>query len=169
MKETESQARRRRWITFGETIAVLALVVSAAGVWLTWKNSAEDKPTRIVEQKQPIPLTLRGSIHRDGRELEITPIEQGHALESLTLRINGATPIEVGSDGKLNASDVEDALKERDKDRKGNLSVPVRIDARYVEMGADRRGGGSYRLRYRWEGGGLFGGRSLRLTGFGRG
>jgi hypothetical protein len=46
--------------------------------------------------------------------------------------------------------------------------VAVRIEARYVEMGADKRGGGTYTLRYRWEGGGLFGGRSLRLTGFGR-
>ena len=46
--------------------------------------------------------------------------------------------------------------------------VPVRIAAHYVEMGADRRGGGSYVLRYRWEGGGLFGGRSLRILGLGR-
>ena len=46
--------------------------------------------------------------------------------------------------------------------------MPVRIAARYVEMGKDRRGGGSYVIRYRWEGGGLFGGRSLKLTGFGR-
>ena len=48
------------------------------------------------------------------------------------------------------------------------LSVPVRIDARYVESGADRQGGGSYVLRYKWEGGGLFGGRSLRLVGLSR-
>jgi hypothetical protein len=41
----------------------------------------------------------------------------------------------------------------------------VRIDARYVEAGADRRGGASYAQRYKWEGGGLFGGRSLRLVG----
>ena len=40
--------------------------------------------------------------------------------------------------------------------------MPVRIDARYVEAGADRRGGGSYVLRYRLEGGGLFGGRSVK-------
>jgi hypothetical protein len=44
-------------------------------------------------------------------------------------------------------------------------SVPIRIDAHYVEMGRDRRGGGNYVLRYRWEGGGLFSGRSLRLVG----
>jgi hypothetical protein len=47
-------------------------------------------------------------------------------------------------------------------------NVPVRIDARYVESGVDRQGGGAYVLRYKWEGGGLFGGRSLRLLGLGR-
>ena len=36
------------------------------------------------------------------------------------------------------------------------------------EAGKDRRASGNYVLRYRWEGGGLFGGRSLRLTGFSR-
>ena len=163
---SDSQSRRR-WVTLGEIVALLALVVSAAGLWLTWKTSGEDKPTRVVEQKQAIALTLRGKAGNDGRSLTIEPVEASHALESMTLTINGASPIEVGSDGELDASDVEAALKNREED-KGPHSVPVRIAARYVEMGKDRRGGGTYVLRYRWEGGGIFGGRSLKLTGFGR-
>jgi hypothetical protein len=166
MSESDRQARRR-WINFGEIIALLALVVSALGLWLTWKSNGEDKTTRVVEQRQPIPLTLRASADSDGRVLAISPVESGHALESLILTIKGASPIDVGSDGKLAASDVETALKARDE-AKGPHSVPVRIAARYVEMGRDRRGGGNYVLRYRWEGGGLFGGRSIRLTGLSR-
>ena len=158
---------RRRWITLGEVIALLALTVSAAGVWLTWKTSGDEKPTTVVEKRQAIPLTLRGKAQNDGRNLVIEPVESGHALESLTLTIKGATPIEIGSDGQVDASDVEAAIRDKDES-KGAHRLPVRIDARYVEMGKDRRGGGSYVLRYRWEGGGLFGGRSLKLTGFGR-
>ena len=158
---------RRRWINFGEVIALAALVVSGFGVWIAWKSSSEDKPTRIVEQRQTIPLTLRGTVRDEGRELVIAPVEQSHALESLTLTIKGASPIEVGSDGELDASAIESTLHDRDED-KGAHSLPVRIDARYVEMGADRRGGGNYVLRYRWESGGIFGGRTLKLTGFGR-
>ena len=163
---SDSQSRRR-WVTLGEIIALLALLVSAAGVWLTWKTSGEDKPTRVVEQRQAIPLTLRGRAGDGGRSLTIEPVESGHALESLTLTIKGADPIEVGSDGELSASDVESALKGRDE-AKGSHRVPVQIAARYVEAGKDRRGGGTYVVRYRWDGGGLFGGRSLKLTGFGR-
>lgn len=167
MNESETRARRR-WITLGEIIALAALVISALGVWIAWKSSSANGPTRIVEQRQTIPLTLRARPDDDDRGLEINPVEPGHALESLTLTIKGIRPIEVGSDGTLNASDVEAALKDRDKDGKGSFSIPVRIDARYVEAGADRRGGGSYILTYRWEDGGLFGGRSLRLTGLTR-
>jgi hypothetical protein len=164
-----NQKEKRRWISFGETIALAALVVSALGVWIAWKTSGNDQPTKVVEQRQAIPLTLRGKADRDGRQLEISPVESGHALQSLRLTITGAAPIEIGSDGSLSAGDLETALKDRDKDARGGRSVPVRIDARYVEMGKDRRASGNYVLRYRWEGGGLLGGRSLRLAGLSRG
>ena len=168
MSETPSQ-RRRRLINLGELIALAALIVSALGVWIAWKSSGEDKPTRVVEQRQPVPLTLRGTADRDGSELMISPVDSGHALQSATLTIKGAPPIEVGSDGKLQASDVQAALKDRPKEPEDAAQrVPVRIDVHYVELGADRRGGGTYVLRYRWEGGGLFGGRSLRLVGLSR-
>ena len=159
----------RRWINLGEMIALGALIVSAAGVWIAWKNSSAEKPTRIVEQRSSVPLALRGTADSDGRTLTIMPADPSHALESLRVSIEGASPIDVGSDGRLSASDVETALKDREKEAKDvTRSVPVRIDASYVEMGRDRRGGGTYVLRYRWEGGGLCGGRSLRLVGLSR-
>ena len=167
---TNSDARtRRRWINFGEIIALAALIISALGLCLTWKGSQNDKPTRIVEQKQAIPLMLKGNADDEGRQLVISPVESSHALDSLTLTVNGASPVQLGGDGTLEAAEIESLLKDKDKDDKGARSLPVRIDARYVEAGKDRRGGGNYVLRYRWEGGGLFGGRSLRLTGLSRG
>jgi hypothetical protein len=169
MSETESQRTRRRWINFGELIALAALIVSAAGVWINWKSD-EHNPTAVLEQRPSIPLTLRAKADEDGRKLDISPVESSHALESLVLTIKGSPPIELGSDGELNASDVESALRGHDKETKDKVySVPVRIAARYVEMGKDRHGGGNYVLRYKWEGGGLFGGRSLHLVGLSRG
>jgi hypothetical protein len=157
---------RRRWINLGEIIALCALVVSGLGVWIAWKSSNQDKPARVVEQRSAVPLALRGTVDADGRTLTIIPADPSHALESLTVTIRSASPIQVGSDGKLSASDAEAALKNREKEPKDvMLSVPIRVDARYVENGADRRGGGSYILRYKWEGGGLFGGRSLHFVG----
>jgi len=117
----------------------------------------------------PISLTLRGKREDDGTSLQISPVESSHALESLTVTLAGGSPIDVGSDGELAASDVESALKGHDNEPKDRtLSIRARIDARYVEMGKDRRASGNYTLRYMWKGGGLFGGRSLRLEGLSR-
>jgi hypothetical protein len=164
------EARRRRWISLGETIAIAALIVSAVGVWIAWKSSNNDRPTEVIEHRRAVPLALRATVDSDGRSLTIIPADPSHGLESLKVTIKGASPIDVGSDGRLSASDVEAALQGREKEAKDVAhSIPVRIDARYVEAGADRRGGGTDTLRYQWEGGGLFGGRSLRLVSLGRG
>ncbi len=168
MSKPESSARRR-WITLAETIALAALIVSALGVWIAWKSSSQDKPTRVFEQKQAILLSLRGAASSDGSTLTITPADPGHGLESLTLTIKGASPIQIGSDGRLQSSDVESALKERPKENKGvTYSVAARIEAHYVELGTDKSSAGNYVLRYKWEGGGLFGGRSIRLVSLSR-
>lgn len=163
-----NEQERRRWINLGELIALAALIVSAVGVWIAWKSSSNDQPTRVVEQRQAIPLTLRATVKDDGKTLAISPVESTHALESLNVAIPGAYPIELGSDGELDANSVEGKLAGKNLD-KGDHSIRVRIDARYVEMGKDRESKGSYVLRYRVEGGGLLGGRSVRLTGFSRG
>jgi hypothetical protein len=162
---SDEQARRR-WINLGEIIALCALIVSGLGVWIAWRSSNQDKPARVVEQRSAVPLALRGTVDADGRTLTFIPADPSHALESLTVTIRGGSPIQVGSDGKLSAIDAEAALKNREKEPKDvALSVPIRVDARYVENGADRRGGGGYVLRYKWQGGGLFGGRSLHFVG----
>ena len=171
MSESESERQRRRWITVGELIALAALIVSAIGVWISWKSSDRPERTdRVVEQRQAIPLTLRGKREDDGGRLEINPVESSHALESLTITLAGASPISVGSDGELSASDVQSALKGRDNEPKDRtLGVRARIEARYVEMGKDKQASGAYTLRYMWKGGGLFGGRSLHLVSLSRG
>jgi len=168
---TEAQRKSRlRWITLGEAVAIAALIVSAAGLWLSWKTTGEDKgPTEVVEKRQSVPLALRGKASDDGRTLEISPVESGHALQSLDVMVAGSSAIEAGSDGQLSASDLESALGDKADDGKGTHRIRVRIASKYVEAGADKSATGSYVISYRWEGGGLLGGRSLRFSGFTRG
>ena len=145
-ESSEEKARRARlrWISLGEAIAIAALVISGLGLWHEWRRdeAPSTTTTTVVEKRASIPLTLRAKATNDGRTLEISPVESSHALESLKITLPGAATIEVGSDGELDASDVESVLKGHDKDPKDRtLSVPVRVDARYVEAGKDRRGG----------------------------
>jgi len=169
MSETPEQRRRRlRWLTLGELLAVIAVAISALGLWKSWNG--EEKPTAVVvEQRQPIALTLRGKAEDDGRTLEIAPVEPSHALQSLAITFPGKAPaITIGSDGELAANDVEDALgKEADRD-KSTHRLRLTMQADYVEAGATRHASHAYVLTYRWAGGGLFGGRSLRLVSLAR-
>lgn len=159
--ETPAQAKRRRLINLGELIALAALIISALGLWNSW-SKRDEKPAVVVEKTRAIPLALRGKVEEDGKVLTISPIEPGHALESLTLISPGKPPVELGSEPRLSASSVKGLIS---ADRKeGDGSLQITLDARYIEAGIERRGNGRYRLEYRWVGGGLFEGRSLRLT-----
>jgi hypothetical protein len=155
-----------RWVTLGEAIAIAALILSGLGLYREW-NKPDEKPVVVEKQPASIPLALRGRAQDDGRSLVISAIEDSHALESLVITANGAK-IELGSDGELGAGDVEDALGKADRDGKGTLRLPVRIAARYVEAGADKTATGAYVITYKWESGGLLGGKSLRLVGLSR-
>ena len=163
--ETPAQRRARlRWVTLGEAIAIAALILSGLGLWHEWNRREEAKV--IVEKPAAIPLALRGRAQDEGRALEIAPVEDSHALQSLTISANGSS-VELGSDGLLDADAAEDLLG-AGAQGKGTQRLPVRIAARYVEAGADKTATGSYSLTYRWQSGGLLGGRSLRLVGLSR-
>ena len=167
---SDARKSRLRWITLGEAVAIAALIVSAAGVWLSWQGKDQDKgPTKVIEERQAVPLALRAKAQEDGKSLEISPVESGHALQSLNVIVGGGTAVDVGSSGELGASDFERALGDKAADGKGTNRIRVRIDTRYVEAGADKSATGSYVIGYRWESGGLFGGRSLRFTGMSKG
>ena len=166
----DARKSRLRWITLGEAVAIAALIVSAAGVWLAWQGTDQDKgPTKVIEERQAVPLALRAKAQEDGKSLEISPVESGHALQSLNVIVGGGTAVDVGSSGELGASDFEQELGDKAADGKGTNRLRVRIDAKYVEAGADKSATGSYVNGYRWESGGLFGGRSLRFTGMSKG
>lgn len=163
--ETESQRRARlRWLTLGEAIAIAALILSGLGLWHEWNKREEAKV--VVEKPTSIPLTLRGRAADDGRMLEIAPVEDGHALQSLTITAVGLK-IEIGSDGELSSAALEDALGKPD-DSQDRQRLRVRIATRYVEAGADKAATGFYVLTYKWEDSGLLGGKKLRLVGLNR-
>ena len=168
MSETPEQRRRRlRWLTLGEIIAVIAVAISALGLYRTWHDKPE-KPV-LVEKQATVPLTLRGIARKDGRSLLVEPVEDGHSLDSASLAF-GNTRIELAGNAQLDSNDFERAVEKSDaakgqKPGDGLHRLPLRVDARYVEAGQTRRSVANYALVYRWEEGGLFGGKSLRLVG----
>ena len=169
--ETEAKARRRRRIALGEAIGIAALIISGLGLWNSWRNS-DDKPAAVVVDRAPksIPLVLRGTPDDDGKVIRLAPLEDSHALDTLTL--TAAAPAKgtasFGSDPMLSASMVETWLP-ADGKREGSGTLPVSAAIAYVEAGQSRTARQRYRVAYQWKDGGLLSGKSVRLTGFTRG
>lgn len=67
----------------------------------------------------------------------------------------------------LASSQIEPLLPEGQ--RKGDGAIDVTLDARYIEAGSERRKRATYRVAYRWVGGGLLSGPSIRFTSLRRG
>ena len=156
----------KRGVGMAEGIGIAALIISGLGLWNNWRTE-QTGPTEIVEKKVAVPLVLRGTVEDEGKKLVIAPVDPGHALDSLRIDIAGGKSVETGTDGAVSANDIEDSLPQGvNRDEPGQLLSTV--TARYVEAGQERTASKRYAIRYRWDGGGLFGGNSLRITGFRR-
>ena len=169
--ESEEKARRRRRIALGEAIGIAALLISALGLWNSWRNGDDNKPAVVIDRApKPIPLVLRGALSDDGKVVRLSPLESSHALDQvvITARPPAKGTATFGSEPMLSAAMVETWLPE---DGKRDVSGTLAVDtvARYVEAGETRTARQRYRIDYVWKDGGLFGGNSVRLTAFRRG
>ena len=157
----------KRGVSIGEGVGLAALFVSALGLWNSWRGDDRPGPTEVVEKKAAVPLVLRGRVEDDGERLIIEPVEATHALDSLQFAFASGKTLEVGSNGTLSAGEVQDALPEGTEKIDGQILATV--TARYVEAGEERDTKRRYAIRYRWAGGALVAGKSLRIVDFRRG
>lgn len=168
MPDPTPEQQRKRWINIGEIVAVAGLVISGLALWNSWKG---DEPKSEVSTKDAnaIPLALRGTVEDEGKAIRLAPVESGHALEGIT--ITAAKPASgsasYGSDPVLSASTIETWLP-KDAKNEGVGSMTLSVKATYIERGETRKAKQRYRVSYGWREGGLFGGKSVRLTGISR-
>ena len=158
--------KSKRGLGVAEGIGVVAVIISGLGLWNSWRGDDKPGPTEVVEKKAAVPLVLRGTVEEDGRRLVIAPVEASHALDSLTFVFASGETIETGSNGAISAGDVQGSLP--DKAEKIDGRIVATVTARFVEAGQEREAKRRYAIRYRWEGGGLFEGKSLRIVDFRR-
>lgn len=158
--------KSKRGIGVGEGIGLAAVLISGLGLWNSWRGDEKKGPTEVVEKKAAVPLVLRGRIEDDGERLIIEPVESTHALDSLKFAFASGKAVEIGSNAMLSAGEVQGALPDGSEKEDGQIVATV--TARYVEAGEERDSTRRYAIRYRWQGGGLFEGKSLRIVDFRR-
>jgi hypothetical protein len=165
-ERAEKAAIRRRWISLAEWVGIAALLVSAAGLWMSWSDHKADQAERATENSEKSLVAFTAS--RDGNTV-LTLNDPDHRIQEIDV----AFPPALGADAQTGLSSPRiDAswferplLKITDKgadNRQGRL--PVLITATWWDGDTKKTDRAIYQVRWKTAGR-LLGGRKLELEG----
>jgi hypothetical protein len=142
--EAAAARRRRRWLTFGETIGVLALLISAASFWDSHQERKAAEAEKVAEKsaKPAIPsLLLTGAPADEGARLKLAPANHAIIIQTQTVSFPtalNADAVDTTGDAHIDASWFENGLREHAKaegDKPFTGRLPVGIVTRYEVNG----------------------------------
>ena len=162
--QAEAAAIRRRWITLGEILAVVAVVISGLTFWNSYseraaseaeraaeKDAAADEERKAAERSQT--LLLKVSAGRGGSSLVLAPADSGQVIQSLSFAFPselGAGAIDAVIEPRIEAGWIEKAVKDLESNGSGgDLRLPVVITTRFVSGGETRSDTSLYDVGYR--------------------
>lgn len=177
--ETRSQAAeaaaiRRRWITLGEILAVIAVLISGLTLWNSYSERsaseaerAEEK-RREAERSQALVLKAEGG----GKKLALAAVDPAQAIQSQTINFPselGVDAIETLIEPRIEAGWINKAAKKARETKAGDNAsgdrrLPVSISTRFVSGGETFTDVAIYDIGYRREGS-LLGGSEVELLG----
>lgn len=185
-KETraaEAAAIRRRWITLGEVLAVLAVSISALTLYLNWADKKDERADKAAERaaesrkasSRAAALVLNADSVKDD-QIALKPNDPDQVIQSQTIlfpRALGIAPVDTTGDPRIEAGWFDSALKKaRAKaklpdDSVGDERLPVVITTRFVVSGDAHENVALYDIGYGIKGGWIAG-HSLSLRGLSR-
>jgi hypothetical protein len=146
-RASEAAAIRRRWITLGEVLAVVAAVISGLTLWNSWSERADNEAAKSAEASRSslraARLVLTATAAND-RKLVLRPSSPDQSIQSQSVTFPsslGVTPAQTTGEPRLEAAWFADALeKSRNEaglpdDSHGDERMPVAITTRYLVEG----------------------------------
>ena len=160
-------ARRRRWLSFAELVALVGLVIAALGLWNSWADRRDARSARTETEaanaKDQGRVDLTATPRDGGRELLLK--DPHHDIQDLMIAFPGALGVTAQrplADPVITADPLRDALLKGNDHHEGRL--PVLVTTRIVEDDAARRVTAIYDLVWTSERR-MLRGRLLRLDG----
>ena len=156
----EAAAIRRRWITLGEVLAVVAAVISGLTLWNSWSERAENEAVKSAEASRAslraARLVLTATATND-RKLILKPTSAEQTIQSQSVAFPaalGLTPAQTTGEPRLEAAWFSGALEKfRNRaglpdDSHGDEQLPVAITTRYLVDGEPREDVALYDVGY---------------------
>jgi hypothetical protein len=168
--KAEAAATRRRWINLGEFVAVAGLLIAAVSLWMTWHDRQADEADKQADRKAEASerslYVVKTSMR--GNDVVIQPDDR-HALGDISVTFPAAlgvaaqtSPTQTIPEGWFKSA----LLKATDggaDSQEGKL--PVLLTVNYMDGDQQRSMTGIYDIVWQTKGGGLIGGRSLKVVG----
>jgi hypothetical protein len=170
----DAQPRRRQgfWLTVGEIVGVLALVIAGLNLWESHQQRVDDSRRAATAAQAQAAFVATGLADRSGAHIVITPLKPSQAIQSQTYSFPGdlsGEPREISAarpqiDLGWIAPGLAAALQAARVKGSGHGHLPVVIATTYIEDGDQRSDTSLYRIGYEWRPK-LLGGEQIRLEG----
>jgi hypothetical protein len=180
-RERQEKARvRRRWLSLGETVAIVAVVISALTFWNSWRertgSEAHQDASEAAASRHAATLVLRATPDANGRRLTLVPRSDTQAIQSQTIRFPsalGLAPVDTSSDARIERDWIDAALVKARKaagarpETAGDARVPLLVTTSFLADGDPHTDRAVYQLGYRTVHG-FLSGTGVQLTGLSR-
>ena len=169
----EAAAIRRRWITLGEILAVIAVLISGLTLWNSYSEREATEAERAAEKKQAAERSQALVLKAEGggKRLALAALDPAQAIQSQTIAFPaslGVKPIETLIEPRIEAGWIRGAVKKaRDQGKaskaSGDARMPVAVTTRFVNGGRTFTDTAIYDVGYRRDDGLL--GSEIELLG----
>ena len=172
----EAAAIRRRWITLGEVLAVIAVVISGLTLWNSWNERSDSQTAKRIEERRASvrAATLVLTATEAGeRTLTLKPTSAEQSVQSQTVAFPtalGAASAETTGEPRIEAAWFEARLQKTREaaglpdDSRGDERLPVVITTRFLVNGEAHEDVALYDIGYTVSGRWLSG-HSVKLRG----
>ena len=156
MTQTPADAarQRRRWISIGETIGILALIISGISLWESHQDRVETRAAAAkVAPAVAAPLVLTARSEDDGSVLRLASPGSDRVIQTQTIvfpKALGVASIETVGNSRVEADWFASGLRDALGDDRKVGRVPVGIVTRYTDNGIERTDTAVYDIGHGW-------------------
>jgi hypothetical protein len=166
--------RRRQgfWLTVGEIVGVLALIVTGLNFWEGRKQHAEEAAREQARSQAALAFVAVGEADAQGHAIDLKPLKAVQAIQSQRYDFPQVVldhPMDVTAERPRIQADwiaggLKRALDTAHAKASGEARLPVVIETTYVEDGDSHSDVSLYRIGFAWKRG-FLGGWQIRLEG----
>ncbi|KAB7644370.1 hypothetical protein [Polymorphobacter fuscus] len=158
MTETPAAAaKRRRWISIGETVGILALVISGISLWDSHQDRVANRAaTAAAARAKPAavaPLVLTATADAAGETLRLASPNAERVIQTQTIVFPaalGVASVDTVGNPRIEADWFAAALHKAVGDDRKAGRLPIGVVTRYTDNGTEREDTAIYDIGHGW-------------------